>query len=253
MVDDPEEKPDDRVLPERIVREEFFEAPLAHLVLPKYFVGQFPKVNATPPVLNVERWKFVNTAPFLVTDFKKGQEGQRLYILGDGQTTLQHGVNILMVSGTNTLLINGRVYYFIRLLGKWREIAGTGGGGGGPVTGIGGHSFLNVPAGLPGYKCACVEWPFDFVITAARLYADATGSAEFDIEKYANFANFDPTTAGTSICATNRLILSTSFKHQSTLTGWTLAHLAGTLLRYKLISISGAIKQMTIAITYERT
>lgn len=120
----------DKIRPEQISRELQIEAPQKHLILPNYFTGQFPRGVTTPVANNVERWHFENTSPVSVTDFLEGQNGQRLYLLGDGQTTLIHNVNKIWLFGeANKLLQLGKVTYLVRMKNVWREIFGGTAGG----------------------------------------------------------------------------------------------------------------------------
>ena len=91
-------------LPVRITSEQHFEAPRTDLVLPKRFVGRMPKKATTVSVKDVEHWMTQNTEAVTITDFTNGQEGQDLYILGDGFTTLTHGTNIFLIGTANLLL-----------------------------------------------------------------------------------------------------------------------------------------------------
>lgn len=87
---------------------------------------EFTKLGDTSPtVLNLERIKFQNTSGVTVTNFDNGQEGQYIIVVGDGQTTLQHGTNIFNTSGANITLTNNRVYAYVRVQGVWREQGGT--------------------------------------------------------------------------------------------------------------------------------
>lgn len=105
----------------RVEAETVFEAPITHLVLPKQFVGKVKKTVTTPSVKNVERFITENSAPVTITDFLDGQDGQRLWILGDGQTTLDHGTKMFMAGGADLLLAADKVYNFIRMNGKWYQ------------------------------------------------------------------------------------------------------------------------------------
>jgi hypothetical protein len=108
-------------------------------------------VGTTPNVLNRELFKLENTAPLTITDFKNGADGQRIHILGDGQTTIQDGTLIFTNTGANKLLAVDTVYSFTfyrdGLSHKWIEDAGGSGGGGGGVT-----SASNVGTGAEVFK-----------------------------------------------------------------------------------------------------
>ena len=77
--------------------------------------------NLTPSVLNITRLKLVNTGATTVTNFKFGQEGQNILILGDGFTTVANNTNIQTSTGANKLLVANRVYSFTLFGSKWYE------------------------------------------------------------------------------------------------------------------------------------
>ena len=70
-------------------------------------------------VLNIERVRFANTAPTTVTDFLDGQEGQEIVLLGDGQTTIDHGTQIKNSTGIDRLLSADKIYYYVRFNNVW--------------------------------------------------------------------------------------------------------------------------------------
>lgn len=109
-------------LPERVSNERIIEAPETRLVLDKRMVGKFPVGATTVSVLNVEYWIAQNTGAVTITNFTNGQEGQHLYIQGDGNTTLQQGATIETIAGANLLLANNKAYHFVRLSNVWRQI-----------------------------------------------------------------------------------------------------------------------------------
>jgi len=73
----------------------------------------------TVNVLNIERVRFANTNPTTVTDFLDGQEGQEIVLLGDGQTTIDHGTQIKNSTGADRLLSADRIYYYVRFDNVW--------------------------------------------------------------------------------------------------------------------------------------
>lgn len=111
-----------KVLPERVTNEMIFEAPVTFLALPKRFVGRVPATALTHSVRNVEHLITQNTGAITVTNFTDGQEGQDLYILGDGFTTLQHGTKIFLSGAADLLLDADKVYHLKRLNNKWYEV-----------------------------------------------------------------------------------------------------------------------------------
>jgi hypothetical protein len=93
-----------------------------------------------------------------------------------------------------------------------------------------------------------VEIPFACTITAARLFADVSGSIVIDVKK-ASYSGL-PTTA--SICASAKPTLSSAQKSEdTTLTGWTTAISAGDWLEFNVDSVT-TIKRVTLALTVLR-
>lgn len=78
-------------------------------------------VSTTPRVTNKEQW-LSHAASTTVTDFLGGKDGQHLYILGNGNTTLTHGTNIFTNTGANKVLAANRMYHLIHYNGKWYEV-----------------------------------------------------------------------------------------------------------------------------------
>jgi len=105
----------------RVEGEIFFDASPSFNALDKRSWGYIKKTSTLPSVKNCEHWITQNTAPITVTDFSDGQPGQHLYILGDGQTTLQNGAKISMFGGANLLLASGKLYHLVRLNNVWNQ------------------------------------------------------------------------------------------------------------------------------------
>jgi len=92
-----------------------------------------------------------------------------------------------------------------------------------------------------------IEVPFAGTITAARLFADQSGSIVVNIWKdtYANF----PPTVGDKITASAPPTISTATKSQdTTLTGWTTSITAGDILRFNVDSAT-TITRVTLSLT----
>lgn len=105
--------------------------------------------DTTPSVRDAKVLRLINTAPVTVSHFDDGQDGQTLFVVGDGQTTIQHysgtidasnGLRIRTNTAANKLLASNLVYIFVcnnfdpknDRYPYWIESdAGTGGGGGG--------------------------------------------------------------------------------------------------------------------------
>lgn len=133
---------------ERLNQEIVIEAPQTPSALDKQFPLKFAEGDATPSVKNLTRFIARATVPGItITNFDDGQDGQRIYILGDGSTGVANNVNIARAS--SGVLANERIYTFTRINGKWYEsVEGTGGTVGPP--GEDGEDGEQGPEGPPG-------------------------------------------------------------------------------------------------------
>ena len=111
------------------------EGPAKALILPTDFVGSFKPADTTPSVKNVVTWVAQNTNPTTVTQFDDGQDGQVLYILGDGYTTVANNANIKNNNSNDTLLQASAVYTYKRMVGIWYQLQGNAGST--PANGVG--------------------------------------------------------------------------------------------------------------------
>jgi hypothetical protein len=118
-------------------REISLEGSVSPVVLPKDFVANLKKGEATPTVRNLVRLRAGGTA-VTITDFLHGQDGQCIEVLGDGVTDVQNNANI--VRSTSGVLEEGRIYRYTkysdkddRTILRWYEHAATGTGGAGPA------------------------------------------------------------------------------------------------------------------------
>lgn len=102
----------------QIQEEASLEASASPVVLPKDYVGSLIKSNATPSVRNLTRLRAGGVA-VTITDFKDGQDGQTIKILGDGLTNVASNANI--VRGAGGVLTSDRVYTFTNFGGVWYE------------------------------------------------------------------------------------------------------------------------------------
>lgn len=96
-----------------------------------------------------------------------------------------------------------------------------------------------------------LEIPFACTITRATLLGDQSGSIVVDLwaDTYANF----PPTDADSITAAAPPTISTATKSQdATLTGWTVALAAGSILRFNVDSCT-SITRCTVGLTVTRT
>lgn len=109
----------------------------------------------------------------------------------------------------------------------------------------GGGSELTT--GIKGF----LEVPFACTITAARMFADQTGSAVVDVWAD-DYASFPPTVADTITASAKPTIAAGVKSEDTTLTGWTTALAAGDVVAFKVDSVS-TITRLTISLTVTRT
>lgn len=69
-------------------------------------------IGDTPNVENRRFFEAFNTGAITVTDFINGQPGQRIYIVGDGFMTVEHGTFIFTNTGADKLLLDNIMYKF---------------------------------------------------------------------------------------------------------------------------------------------
>lgn len=105
--------------PSRIQGEQSIESPQTRSILERKFWNTLQ--TATPNVLNKEYWISHSTAT-TVTNFLKGSEGQDLYILGNGNTTVAHNTRIKNVSGVDLLLLADIIYHYKFCNNVWYQI-----------------------------------------------------------------------------------------------------------------------------------
>jgi len=96
-----------------------------------------------------------------------------------------------------------------------------------------------------------IEMPFAGVITAARLFADQSGSIVIDIWKD-TYTNYPPTVADTITAAAKPTLASAIKSQDSTLTGWTTSFAAGDTLRINVDSAT-TVTRVTLALRVRRT
>lgn len=90
--------------------------------LPNAFVNVLTPGIAAPSVLNATIHK-AGGSVVTITNFKNGQKGQHISVLGDGVTTIQNGTSIKTNTGANKLLATGVVYRFTLFDNTWYEDA----------------------------------------------------------------------------------------------------------------------------------
>src|SRR5215203_4784036 len=121
--------------PDRVTSEQVIESATTFNVLPRQLVGELKRGDETPSVLNVENWRTINSEPITITDFRDGQDGQIINIIGDGFTTVDHNTEITRSGDAAALLELGRRYTFQYFYdsntktGVWIEQSGSGAGG----------------------------------------------------------------------------------------------------------------------------
>ncbi len=103
--------------------ERIIQAPETRAVLERQLVATFKPADATPSVLNVEKFKAGNTVANNVTYFDDGQDGQTIGVLGDGFTTVVNDASKLVPNGGTHLLLTGKMYWFTRHNKVWYEDA----------------------------------------------------------------------------------------------------------------------------------
>jgi len=169
----------------KIESEQVVNAQATQNALPKQFVRFARRGDTTPSVMNIERLLLRNTAPLTITDFSEGQEGQQVTILGDGNTTAQQNTKIFNVSGSDTLLEDGVVYIYVRFSdGVWRQLSGSGGGGGAKIR------YLAFPFGDSVALAAIGEQRFLFIpssYTILHWYVNGYDSGGDPIDVTATF------------------------------------------------------------------
>lgn len=104
-----------------VTQQQQVEAPQSNLLLPIRFVGTLSRDSNNPSVKNVERWIAANTDPINIIDFRDGQDGQEIKILGDGVTTVNNNVKIKTNTAANKLLAPLKVYTFTKFEDVWIE------------------------------------------------------------------------------------------------------------------------------------
>lgn len=104
-----------------------------------------------------------------------------------------------------------------------------------------------IATGVAGF----IEVPFDCEITAVRLLADQSGSIVVDIWAD-SYANYPPTNADSITASATPTISSATKSQDTTLTGWTTAITAGTILGFNVDSAT-SIERVTVALTLVRT
>jgi len=130
----------------------------------------------------------------------------------------------------------------------WRLLAG---GSPNAATAVIAVDFDGVGTSIAANTNTVRSIPFACTITKAELLADATGSMIVDVQ-VDTYGNYPPTVAD-SICAAAKPTLAGANKtSDSTLTGWTTAVAAGSVMRFNVDSCSG-VTAATLSLTVRKT
>lgn len=131
---------------QRVATEQVIEGEATRNVLEKQLIRWAKRGDTSPSVLNIERLQFRNTAPVAIVAFDDGKPGQKIDVLGDGQTTVNHNTKIIRAGGAAALLANGAVYVFTMWEDRtWHEQTGGSGGGGAGVTSFNSRAGAVIP------------------------------------------------------------------------------------------------------------
>lgn len=95
-----------------------------------------------------------------------------------------------------------------------------------------------------------IEVPFACTITAARMFADVSGSIVVDIWRD-TYANYPPTDADSLTASAPPTISSATKSQDTTLTGWTVSLAAGDVLYYNVDSCT-TIERVTVSLRITR-
>lgn len=105
---------------ERLQSEVLVEVSPTLAKLPKGFVGRFSGADTTPSVMDCLVW-VCSSSVVTITNFDDGQEGQTIKLLGNANTTITHGSNIMTNTGANKALADDMVYTFTLIDNIWYE------------------------------------------------------------------------------------------------------------------------------------
>jgi hypothetical protein len=187
------------------IAETSFEGSTSPIVLPKDFVGRLIKSDITPSVRNIKRLVAGGVA-VTITNFKEGQDGQTIEILGDGVTIVATTVHIERT--TSGALTANRLYRFtyyvdpITKIGKWYEgFNWSGGSVPGPqgppgIDGVDGTDGVDGAPGAPGPPGPSIDVDLVFDVEVAPD-GQTPPDIELDFRNITAFpSNWIPATAG---------------------------------------------------------
>ena len=112
--------PDNKIGTERNRADQIDEGSRRPLHKDVQYRDSFKNGDATPSVMDVNVWK-CGTTVVTITNFKHGQEGQIIKILGDANTTIANNANIKTNTGANKALAANKIYTFTMISNVWYE------------------------------------------------------------------------------------------------------------------------------------
>jgi len=104
----------------------------------------------------------------------------------------------------------------------------------------------------PGPGKVYLTIPFAGTITAWKIFADQSGSIQFDVWKAAFSTSTDPTVANTITASAKPILSSALNATSSTLTGWTTAVTAGDVLEVNIDSAT-TVTKVTLELSITET
>jgi hypothetical protein len=104
-----------------------------------------------------------------------------------------------------------------------------------------------IATGVKGF----IEVPFACTITAVRLLADQSGSIVVDVWKD-TYTNYPPTDADSITAAAPPTISAATKSQDTTLTGWTTAVAAGSILGFNVDSVT-TLQRVTVVLAVTKT
>jgi len=196
-----------------------FQEQVNFLQLPETPLGVVQPSSTTPTALNQTKLRFTNTAPVTVTNLREGQEGQTVFLVGDGFTTLANNSNILTSTGAAKLLADGLIYCFTLVENQWRELAFPSASTPPPesltVVAIGPvHTFTaattdeNYPNTIQHYVVYDASWVTEYRLLLRYWNATAAGTKEVKLWYSTNLSSWTQLGSTLSSTATNAVALS---------------------------------------------
>jgi hypothetical protein len=203
-----------------LLSEQVISAPQTHNVLDKEFIATLED-SIAPSVLNLVKFQASGSVQN-ISNFSKGQIGQTITILGDGNRTVEHDVTkVVTNTGADKLLENGKVYRFTKYPDNvWYEDNAGGGPGALPTTAssVAWADITGKPATFP--PTVPIHWA-NIDATPTTLGGYAIGDAYTKVASDARFAAIVHTHAAADITsgtfADARIAQSNVTQHQAAL------------------------------------